>query len=116
METPIAAPLLPPVFLLKEGRPSVPITVHVPGLDDEDAFSAIRCPRCRWRPSDSSLWCCDAHGTPEPFFEGCGTSWNTFATGGCCPGCRHQWQWTSCLQCHEWSRHEDWYGEDAGNR
>ena len=50
-----------------------------------------------------------AEDTPEPPFDGCGTSWNTFLTRGRCPGCRHQWQWTSCLRCHGWSLHEDWY-------
>ena len=47
--------------------------------------------------------------TPEPPFDFCLTSWNTFATHGRCPGCRHQWIWTSCLRCEEWSLHEDWY-------
>jgi hypothetical protein len=42
-------------------------------------------------------------------FDGCGARWNTFTTRGKCPGCRHQWQWTSCLRCLGWSLHEDWY-------
>ena len=29
-----------------------------------------------------------------------------------CPGCAHQWVWTSCPQCHEWSLHDDWYAEE----
>jgi hypothetical protein len=77
--------------------------------DDEEAFERIRCPLCNWRPTPSSSWCCWGEGTPEPPFDWCGTSWNTFLTSGLCPGCQHQWQWTSCLRCHSWSLHEDWY-------
>jgi hypothetical protein len=47
--------------------------------------------------------------SPEPPFKGCGTVWNTFLTKGRCPGCSHQWRWTSCLQCQQWSLHDDWY-------
>ena len=83
-------------------------------LDDDDALSGIRCPLCGWRPSAASRWSCSAIGTPEPFFEGCGTIWNTFSTAGRCPGCSHQWQWTSCLQCEQWSPHADWYEENGG--
>jgi hypothetical protein len=77
--------------------------------DDDESFERIRCPLCHWRPVRSSTWCCHGEGTPEPPFEWCGTSWNTFTTRGRCPGCRHQWRWTSCLRCHGWSLHEDWY-------
>ena len=41
----------------------------------------------------------------------CGHSWNTFDTGGVCPGCRYQWKITKCLRCKEWSAHSDWYAE-----
>lgn len=106
--------LPPPGLFLKESRPAVPGTIDLPGVEDRDSFSAIRCPLCRWRPSASSRWYCEPRGTPEPFFHGCGTSWNTFATRGCCPGCGHHWQWTSCLHCGQWSRHEAWYEEESG--
>ena len=76
---------------------------------DDEQFSRIRCPRCQWQPDASSRWLCWSGDGPEPPFEACGTSWNTFATRGRCPGCAHQWQWTSCLRCDEWSLHEDWY-------
>jgi len=76
---------------------------------DEKRFRGIRCPLCQWRPLSASRWCCDASAAPEPFFQGCGTSWNTFATRGRCPSCAHQWRWTSCLRCAQWSLHEDWY-------
>ena len=38
--------------------------------------------------------------------------WNTFATRGLCPGCQHQWRYTSCLECAAWSLHEDWYAAE----
>jgi hypothetical protein len=72
-------------------------------------FSRIRCPQCKWQPHSSSRWCCADCEHPEWFFDGCGTSWNTFATAGRCPQCSHQWRWTSCLKCNGWSLHEDWY-------
>lgn len=97
-------------LLVKDHRLPSQFVVDAPG--DEDApFEGIRCPLCRWRPAASSRWSCIAHGTPEPFFDACGTTWNTFATRGQCPGCAHQWQWTSCHRCEEWSRHLDWYEE-----
>lgn len=81
---------------------------------ESEAFAGIRCPLCAWQPEASSRWCCEAANSPEPVFQGCGTVWNTFTTRGTCPGCSHQWMWTSCLRCDGWSLHEDWYdqGED----
>jgi hypothetical protein len=81
--------------------------------DDETNFSRIHCPLCEWQPSASSLWYCGDWGDPEYFFDGCGMQWNTFETRGLCPGCAHQWRWTSCLRCEGWSLHEDWYVEDV---
>lgn len=80
--------------------------------DERPASARIRCPLCDWRPTPSSEWCCDGTFTPESPFPGCGTVWNTFETFGRCPGCGHQWQWTSCLRCGGWSLHEDWYVQD----
>ena len=77
--------------------------------DDDTSFQKIRCPLCEWRPSASSTWCCYNDDTPEPPFPWCGTHWNTFSTAGRCPGCQHQWKWTSCLRCNGWSLHDDWY-------
>jgi hypothetical protein len=80
------------------------------GQGDDEGFERVRCPLCEWRPAPSSSWCCGwSDDTPEPPFNWCGTSFHTFRTRGRCPGCQHQWQWTSCLSCHEWSLHEDWY-------
>lgn len=86
------------------------VTGVLPKLGEIDLFAGIRCPQCEWRPDTSSRWCCQCDpADPEPFFRGCGTVWNTFATRGRCPGCSHEWQWTSCLRCEGWSPHADWY-------
>lgn len=90
------------------------MTEKDPRLDNEEQdFSRIRCPLCKWQPDKSSRWMCDDCGHPEYFFNGCGTLWNTFDTRGLCPGCAHQWRWTSCLRCYGWSLHEDWYTKEA---
>jgi hypothetical protein len=83
--------------------------------DEEEAqdYSRIRCPLCRWQPDETSRWSCNDRGDPEYFFDGCGTTWNTFSTRGLCPGCGHQWRWTKCLKCKGWSLHEDWYAQEA---
>jgi len=83
--------------------------------DDEKAESnRIRCPLCKWQPNARSRWYCVSCDYPEYFYDGCGTTWNTFTTHGRCPGCGHQWRWTSCLVCAGWSRHEEWYGSAKG--
>jgi hypothetical protein len=79
-------------------------------IHEGDDFAGIRCPLCAWRPSDTSSWSCVwTPGSPEPRFPACGANWNTFATRGRCPDCNHQWRWTSCLRCGQWSPHDDWY-------
>ena len=103
------------LLLLKDERVSERIIVDVSPHDDEGP-NGIRCPHCSWRPQASSLWCCNYIDTPEPAFEACGTSWNTFATRGRCPGCNHQWRWTVCLRCGQWSLHADWYEQSEGRR
>jgi hypothetical protein len=85
-------------------------------LDDEEPeFGRIRCPLCRWQPSAFSRWACGDRGHPEYFYDGCGAVWNTFDTRGLCPGCGHQWRWTCCLSCSQWSLHEDWYAKYKDN-
>ena len=95
--------------LRKRETPSIDsvVTVTVNEDADENVFRGIRCPLCAWQPTPSSRWCCDASDAPEPFFQGCLTYWNTFTTRGLCPGCDHQWKWTSCLRCHGWSLEEE---------
>jgi DNA-directed RNA polymerase subunit RPC12/RpoP len=103
------------VLFLKDTRIAERIIV-TPSLDDDEGLNGIRCPRCGWRPQASSRWCCECLGSPETPFESCGTSWNTFSTKGRCPGCSHQWRWTSCLLCEQWSLHRDWYEQNEGSR
>jgi hypothetical protein len=95
--------------LLKDDGATREIVITRERPDEDERFSAIRCPRCDWRPDASSRWQCAGSGTPEAPFHGCGTVWNTFLTRGVCPGCEHPWQWTSCHRCHEWSPHDEWY-------
>jgi hypothetical protein len=83
--------------------------------DEEKRYQGIRCPECKWKPNATSLWYCGDCVYPEGFFDGCGMEWNTFDTGGKCPGCGHQWRWTSCLSCFVWSRHDDWYADEPAN-
>ena len=66
--------------------------------DADSGLGRIRCPLCHWEPSADSRWSCN-----------CRHLWNTFDTGGICPGCLKQWKRTMCLQCHRWSNHSDWY-------
>jgi hypothetical protein len=40
---------------------------------------------------------------------GCGTSWNTFLTGGLCPSCACRWDITACHSCRQYSLHAEWY-------
>lgn len=68
-----------------------------------DPMPGIECPGCRMHPDMSELWRCS-----------CGYTWNTFKTGGQCPGCSKRWENTQCPSCHQWSPHPDWYTE-AGN-
>jgi hypothetical protein len=103
--------------LFKKGPAPIVIPDLHTELEERKGFSRIRCPLCDWSPTPASLWMCDtSFGTPEPFFNGCGTMWNTFTTRGVCPGCSHKWQWTSCLHCHGWSRHDDWYEVEGERR
>lgn len=61
----------------------------------------IRCPLCAWQPRREDLWACS-----------CLFQWHTFDTGGVCPACDYQWQDTKCFQCHQWSKHVDWYADE----
>ena len=98
-------------LFVRNDRAMSPIIVNLPRLREDDAFSRIRCPLCSWVPSRADRWYCHCLGTPEPPFPACGSAWNTFSTRGRCPGCSHQWIWTSCFECKQWSLHEDWYEE-----
>ena len=99
----------------KAGSPAI-VTADTVDPTRNTSSPRIRCPKCQWQPDRSSTWVCLSGPGPEPAFESCGTAWNTFDTGGRCPGCGHQWHWTTCLWCHEWSPHLDWYEESEGEQ
>ena len=99
-------------LLRRESTPSDIAGILAKIVDDAFHRSRIRCPKCDWQPGPSSLWTCVDTPFPEAFRGGCGRSWNTFETSGACPGCAHQWQWTACLVCSQWSLHEDWYEDE----
>jgi hypothetical protein len=88
----------------KESTTLAPANPHTqPVGDGGDAGEGrIRCPLCRWEPRAWDRWQCTA----------CRHIWNTFDTGGVCPGCLKQWTETMCLRCHKWSAHSAWYPND----
>ena len=92
-----------PVLRLRESIEPPPEGRGGPDPERPEApLAGIRCPRCGWQPGPSDRWRCS-----------CETVWNTFDTGGRCPGCSHQWTMTACLACHEWSPHLAWYEPGA---
>lgn len=100
------------IFLLLQKNPAFEKIIKERLEEYKTDFKRIRCPHCRWQPKASSRWFCSDCDFPEYFYNGCLTAWNTFATKGKCPGCLHQWRWTSCLSCGEWALHDDWYQEN----
>lgn len=62
----------------------------------------IMCKLCHWTPQTESKWVCN-----------CGHRWNTFLTGGKCPNCLKQWEYTACLKCSKNTDHLYWYGESV---
>jgi hypothetical protein len=96
-------------FFKQTPPPGVTPTIKIKG-ENREGSAKIRCPKCQWRPSPSSRWSClGSEGSPEPPFPGCGSAWNTFETRGRCPSCDHQWRFTACLKCGDWSPHIEWY-------
>jgi hypothetical protein len=65
----------------------------------------IACPLCAYVPHIGELWSC----TPD----GCGGSFDTFATRAKCPHCQAQFAWTACPQCSKVSAHRAWYRTPA---
>jgi hypothetical protein len=98
-------------LLLVRGGGPVALDPDALDRDLDERFKGIRCPRCGWQPRPSDRWVCSSQGAPEYFPHGCDTVWNTFHTSGRCPGCSHQWRFTSCLACQEWSHHGEWYDQ-----
>lgn len=94
------------VFLLRRssGGAVTARPIEVPGAGTGGV--RIRCPRCGWEPGKDDRWLCL-----------CGHVWNTFDTGGVCPACAFEWEYTACHRCHAWSRHGEWYAwEERGQR
>jgi DNA-directed RNA polymerase subunit RPC12/RpoP len=112
--TPVPSGALPVQLLRGQGPIRRPETLVRPRTDEDEESAGIRCPLCGWRPPPASLWSCTGHDPAEPGFVGCGMLWNTFATRGLCPGCRHRWRWTKCSECDAWSPHDDWYEAETG--
>jgi len=46
-------------LLRSDKRTLGPDTADVTKQDHENVFTGVRCPKCSWRPSSTSLWCCD---------------------------------------------------------
>ena len=57
---------------------------------DGDGGPFIRCPKCKWAPRAHDRWLCSK----------CGHTWNTFDTGGVCPGCRYQIEPSTLKKAH----------------
>ena len=97
------------VLALKRDAPKTGLVEIIDQMRDTAKRHRVRCPACGWQPVASARWSCVTTEAPEHFSPGCGTSWNTFATRGLCPGCSHQWRYTACLECHAWAKHDEWY-------
>jgi hypothetical protein len=82
---------------VREVEPATPTRTGDSSGDDSGP-PRIRCPKCNWSPRAEDRWQCN-----------CRHIWNTFDTGGVCPGCMHQWKVTQCLRCGQMSPHSDWY-------
>lgn len=99
-------------LLKRDSTPTGHVDILAKIFDSAFHHSRIRCPLCEWQPTPSSQWSCVDNPYPEAFFSGCGRAWNTFETFGTCPGCTHQWQFTACLSCGQWSPHDAWYEDE----
>lgn len=58
------------------------------------------CPSCKTEPLPFQTWRCF-----------CGESFNHFETGGKCPSCGYNHEYTECMSysCQKISLHVDWY-------
>jgi hypothetical protein len=61
----------------------------------------IACPVRSFSPPEGFQWWC--------YPDGCGGSFDTFATRGRCPHCEAQFSWTMCPACEKVSAHRAWY-------
>ena len=61
----------------------------------------IACPSCGAHPIAGTQWVCAP--------DGCGGSFDTFASRGRCPHCDAQFTWTQCPRCDRVSAHPAFY-------
>ncbi len=61
----------------------------------------IACPKCDFSPSVGMEWTCSP--------DGCGGTFDTFATRARCPHCNAHFAWTMCPACSKVSAHQAWY-------
>lgn len=64
-------------------------------------MAEIRCPRCQWQYMPGVQWSCGP--------DGCGATFDTFATGAKCPRCSARFTVTWCPACGQPSPHKSWY-------
>jgi hypothetical protein len=88
--------------LLRHTGPALDDPTFIEKLRHGPGGSRIRCPHCGWEPRREDKWAC-----------ACLHEWNTFETGGVCPACQRQWVETQCPKCDAWSKHLEWYVDDA---
>lgn len=65
------------------------------------ARPGLACPGCGAAPRVGQRWVCDP--------DGCGSTFDTFATRGACPACGARFPWTECLACGARFSHAAWY-------
>ena len=68
----------------------------------------VSCPACAFSPPEGLQWVC----TPD----GCGGTFDTFATRAHCPHCAARFAWTQCPACGQTSSHRAWYRRPADVR
>jgi Zn-dependent protease len=73
-------------------------------LDAAPRHSEAICPSCGAHPIAGSFWTCSR----------CRTRFDTFATGGRCPGCDGRFEMTTCPECLKASPFVDWYRQPPG--
>ncbi len=68
----------------------------------------IACPACGAQPVAGMQWLCAP--------DGCGGTFDTFASHGRCPHCDAQFSWTQCLMCGRISAHQAFYLQPRNDR
>ena len=74
---------------------------HASDISIGQPRAGIACPRCGFVPVIGMQWICAP--------DGCGGTFDTFATRAECPHCVARFTWTACPACLEKSAHASWY-------